>query len=287
MRIAISAESTIDLNQELLKEYDIHFIPFPIMIGDQMKFDGEVTSKEICEFMELTGTVARTAALNPKEYENYFEALLKDYDRIIHFSISSGISSTYEHAENGAKKFQGKVAIIDTRSLSTGEATLAIYAKRLLDKGTPFEEVINIVKERSHKVCTTFCFENVNYLHKSGRCSSVTAFGANLLKIRPQIVMNAEGKLESHKKFKGPVRKWVMDYVKSTLEEFNNPDHEVVFITESAIPKEVVQELTDYLYGVGFKKVYHTNPMATVTCYVGRNVLGILYINDGDHPIQA
>ncbi len=114
-------------------------------------------------------------------------------------------------------------------------------------------------------------------------------FGANLLHLRPQILMKTDtGKMESGKKFRGPVKKWCPDYVEETLKTFNNPDKEIVFITHTIYGEEdhkIVAWVKERLEREGFRHVYETYAGATISCHCGPNTLGILYLNDGEHPI--
>ena len=89
MKIAISAESTIDIPVELQKELDIHTIPFTVLLGEKAGLDGEITPPQIFEYVEKTNILPKTSAVNEYQYQEYFEGLLKEYDAIIHFSLSS------------------------------------------------------------------------------------------------------------------------------------------------------------------------------------------------------
>ena len=126
MKIAISAESTIDLTKELIEKYQIKILPFQIFLGDENKFDGEVTTDEIIEFVNKTGILPKTGAVNEMQFDEHFENLLKDYDAVIHFSLSSELSCAYSNAIRSMKNHKN-VFVIDTRTLSTGIALLAIY----------------------------------------------------------------------------------------------------------------------------------------------------------------
>ena len=98
MRIALSAESTIDLPRELLEKYDIHTTPFTILLGDEAKLDGEVPVPEIIEYVNKTGVLPKTSAVNQFQFKEHFDNLLKDYDAVIHFSLSSEISVACHNA---------------------------------------------------------------------------------------------------------------------------------------------------------------------------------------------
>ncbi len=281
MKIAISSDSSLDLTKELVLKYDIHVVPFAIIMGEDQYYDGEVTSKDLFAYTEKTSKLARTSAVNEMQSEEHFRKLLLDHDAIIHFTISSDMSASYQNAVKAAEKLEN-VYVIDSRTLSTGVALQAIYAKKLADKGLSPEEIVGKVKERIPFDQASFAIEAVNYLYKGGRCSGLAALGANLLHIRPQIVVK-NGKMGQGKKFRGPMNKWVKDYVEETLREYNNPDHSIIFITYSSATDEAVNYCIERLKKEGFKDIYPTNAGGTVSCHCGPGTLGILYFNDGDH----
>jgi len=285
MRIALSAESTIDCPKELLKEYGIQTVPFTLTMGDQSGLDGEATADELFAFTEKTGTLARTSAVNQFQFEEHFRSILKDFDSLIHFSLSSDLSSAYQNAVNVAseEEFKGKVRVVDTRSLSTGIALQAIYARKLIAKGLSAEEIYQAVLKRIPFDQASFSLESVNYLYKGGRCSYLAMIGANLLRLKPEIYVK-DGKMVPGKKYRGPMEKVAMDYVEDTLSIFNKPDLEEVFLTYSTAPAGLLEKIRNRLKKAGFKHIMTTRAGGTISCHCGPHCLGILYINDGsDH----
>lgn len=279
MKICISAESTIDLPESILKEFDIKTVPFTVLLGEKAGLDGVITPTEIFDYVDKTGVLPRTSAINEAQFEEYFTKLLKDYDEIIHFSLSSEISSACNNAFNVAKGLKN-VHIIDSRSLSTGIALEAIYASKLVKEGLKAEEIIEKVKERIPFNQTSFVLATVDYLHKGGRCSSLAKLGAQLFRIRPQIIM-ADGKMSPGKKYMGKQLGCVESYVKDTLEQFNNPDLDLVFVTHSQASPDMVEAAKKQLEAKGFKRIIETTAGATISSHCGPKCLGILYLNDG------
>lgn len=290
MKIALSVETACDLAKDLVAKYEVNVIPFTVTIGDRSDYDGIITGKDLIDYTLQSGNLGKTSAVNVSEFSDYFCKLLKEYDEVIHISLSSGISSACQNAMIASGDFEGKVHVIDSHSLSTGISLLAIYASKLIKAGKTSEEIVKLVEERIPYNQTSFCFETVDFLYKGGRCSAMARFGANLLKLRPQILMKADiGKMESGKKFRGPVRKWAMDYTEETLKTFNNPDKEVVFITHTIYGEEdlkVIDMVKERLVQEGFRTIYVTNAGATISCHCGPNTLGVLYMNDGDHIVE-
>lgn len=277
MKIAISAESTIDLPKELLEKYDIHTVPFTILLGDKLELDGELPPTEIFEFVNQSKILPKTSAVNEEQYKEHFNKILKDYDAIIHFSLSSEMSSAYQNAVRASENYEN-VYIIDTRSLSTGIAVQAIYAKKLVDQGLAFDVVVKKVEEIIPHTQASFVLKRLDYLYKGGRCSSLAYFGANLLGLKPQIIVK-DGKMGSYHKYRGTMQKVVADYCRDTLAEFNTPNLDVAFITYSTATDEMISVAETALKNAGFKNIYKTLAGATISSHCGESCLGILYIN--------
>ena len=280
MRIAVSAESTVDLTEELIREFDISVIPYTVILDNKTVADGEISPQEIFEYVDKNGILPKTTALNAYEYKEYFESLLKRYDAIIHIALSGEISSSCSHAVDAAKGLK-EVYIVDSKSLSTGIALLALYARELSNTGFSPEEIYKKVQNRVKSVQASFVIERLDYLFKGGRCNSLQLLGANILKIRPRITLK-DGKMLSDKKYRGPMWSVVEKYSEDILSEFNTPDLSRAFITYSTATPEMVEKAKQALINRGFKTVYETHAGCTVSSHCGANTLGILYFNDGE-----
>ncbi|MBQ7237141.1 MAG: DegV family protein [Clostridia bacterium] len=279
MKIAISTESTADLTKELIEENGFKIIAYPIQLGDKNCFDGEISTEEIISFVNQNKILPKTAAVNDYRFTEYFSELLKDYDAVIHFSLSSELSATYNNAVRSAKELKN-VYVVDTRSLSTGIALLALYAKKLVDQGKTAEEIYELCLKRVPFVQASFELKRLDYLYKGGRCNALTLFGANLLKIRPQIIVD-NGKMIPGKKYRGNFAHVVKNYCQDVLDKFNNPDLSVGFVTYTTADDEIIESAKEYLKERGFKNIYVTRAGGTITSHCGEDCLGILYINDG------
>lgn len=280
MKIAISAESTIDLNKELLNEFDIQIIPYQIQLGDKDGLDGEITTDEIISFVNEKGVLPKTAAINEYRYTEHFESLLKNYDAVVHFALSSGLSIACANAKRAAENLKN-VFVVDTQSLSTGIALLAIHARELANEGLSAKEIYEKCLARVPFVQASFELKRLDYLHKGGRCSGLTLLGANLLKIRPQIVVQ-DGKMIPGKKYRGNYNHVVKSYCQDVLEKYNTPDLSVGFVTYTTADEEVIETAKQYLKDRGFERIFVTRAGATITSHCGEDTLGILYINDGN-----
>lgn len=277
MKIAITAESTIDLPKELLEKYNIKTLPFTVILGDNEYKDGEITSADIFKFVEDNKILPKTSAINQAQYTEFFESVLKDYDAVVHFCLSSQISSACNNAKLASSEMKN-VYVVDTKSLSTGIALLAIYARELASDGKSAEEIAKLAEERTKDVQASFVVKKLDYLHKGGRCSSIALLGANLLSIRPEIVLN-DGKMISAKKYLGKMEKVIEKYCKDVLTENQNPDKKYAFVTYTTATDEMVNVAKTALNEAGFETIYETTAGATITSHCGENTLGILFLN--------
>ena len=279
-KIAISLDSACDLSKELIEKYDFKIIPFGVNLGDKFFYDGEISPEEIFEYADNNKTLPKTNAVNEESFKEHFAKILNDYDAIIHFDISSEMSSAYQNAVNASKNFKN-VYVVDSRTLSTAISLEAIYAKKLTETMDDPAKIVELVKKRIPAVQTSFIIERLDYLYKGGRCSGLALLGANLLKIRPEIeVLN--GNMKNTEKFRGKMADCVTKYCRATLEKYNHPDKSVIFITHSVADKELVDAAKAVVSEYGFENVYETTAGCTVSSHCGKNTLGILYINDGE-----
>ena len=109
----------------------------------------------------------------------------------------------------------------------------------------------------------------------------LSMFGANLLKIRPQLQL-VNGKIVPTEKYRGKMNAVLIKYIDNVLEKYNNPDTTRCFITHSNADPTMVEEIVEYVKSKNlFKEVIESTANATVYTHCGQGTLGILYINDG------
>lgn len=280
MKIAISVETTADLTKEILAEKDIKVVPFNILLGDQTVIDGEVTSEDIIEFVNKNKILPKTSAINEYTFTEHFEGILKDYDAVVHFSLSSKLSCACENAMKAADKLKN-VYVVDTQSLSTGISLLALYAYDLVEQGLSAKEIQEKCIARIPSIQASFALKRVDYLYKGGRCSVLSFLGANLLRICPQIIVK-DGKMIAGKKYRGNYKHVVENYCHDVLDEFNTPDRKRAFVTYTTATDDVISVAIESLKNAGFEQIFITRAGGTITSHCGENCLGILYLNDGN-----
>ena len=274
--IAISAESTIDLPKEILNKYDIHTVPFTVIMGDKDYLDGEIKNEDLFKFVNMNKILTMTSAVNEYQYENHFKTLLKDYDAVIHISLSSKLSSAYTNACNVASQFDN-VYVVDSTTLSTGIALLAIKACIWASEGKDAKTIKQLLENTKSRVQASFVLDKLDYLYKGGRCSALSVFGANLLRIKPQIILK-DGKMQVGKKYVGSFESCAKKYIDDTLKKYDTFDYTTAFFTYTTTSQSIKDYAIKKLKDVGFKNVYTTTAGSTISSHCGPNTLGILFV---------
>jgi len=277
-KIVISADTTCDIPQALQEKYNIKTVPLYITFGDESFLDGiEITPDEVYKRYEEEGVLPKTSAISIGDFTEYFTALLKEADRVIHFSLSSGLSCTYQNACLAAEEFPGQVFVLDTLNLSTAQTLMVLHAAELLEEGKTAEEIAGLMPEYINRVDASFIIESLEFLHKGGRCSTLAALGANLLSIKPCIQVQ-NGKMDVGKKYRGKFKIVLQKYIDETLAT-GNFDTKRIFVTHAGCSDEIVDMAVSAVRDTGiFDEVLLSRAGCTISSHCGPNTLGILFV---------
>lgn len=277
-KVIISTDSTADLSPEIVQRFDIRVFHLPIVIGDETKRDGlTIHTTDIFDYKERTGNLTKTSAANVAEYEEYFRKLSENGELVIHFTISSDMSSSYRNACIAADEV-GSAFVIDSRNLSTGIGLLVLKACDLRDSGMEAVAIANKIRSITNKVRASFVLDTLEYMKKGGRCSSVVALGANLLKLKPCIEV-IDGKMEVAKKYRGKINEVYKQYILDHLPEKSKLDTTRVFITSTCVYDDSAKQMAKMVEEMGvFDEVFETTAGCSVSVHCGPGTLGILFI---------
>lgn len=281
-KVKITCDSTCDLSPELLDKYGIKVNPLCVTMDDEAFRDGvDATPDDIYAFFERTGRLAKSTATNIADYTDFFEANLEEDTEIIHFVISSEMSTTYRNACLAAEDV-GNVYPVDSRNLSTGSGLLVLKACEMAESGMSAEDIIEEINTLIPKVDASFVIDNLTYLHKGGRCSALSALGANLLKLKPCIEV-AGGTMGVGKKYRGKFEVILKEYVADRLENLDDLDLSRVFVTHAGVDMEIVTAVAEAVKETApFKELLITRAGCTVSAHCGRNTLGVLFIRKSE-----
>lgn len=277
--IIITSDSTVDLSPELRERYNIKYIPLSVTLGDKTYRDGvDIHPDDIYEYQSKTGQFPKTSAINVDEAISFFKPFVDDGKTVIHFGISSEMSSSYNNCRIAAEELSN-VYVIDNKNLSTGSGLLVIAAAEMVNDGLSAEEIVERINELVPCSDASFIANDIDYLYKGGRCTAVEMFGANLLKLKPCIQVK-DGKMGVSKKYRGKFEDILKQYVD---EKLSNPDDIIpdrVFVTHAGCKPEVLEAVVNQVKAKGiFKEVFLTRAGCTISSHCGPNTLGVLFVH--------
>ena len=276
MKISITADSTCDIPQGIREKNDIEIIPFGVMLGEELRRDGvDVEPQDLYDYVEKTKELPKTSAINEIEYQELFERKLKQCDVLIHFCLSSEISSAYSNAKRASEKFEN-VYVVDTKSLSSGSGLLVLSCVDKINEGKDLDTILREINEEIPKVQASFLIDTLKYLHKGGRCSGVAKLAATLLFLKPRISL-VDGKMEVTKKYMGGISGCLVKYCKDMLDEVK-PNKKRVFVTYSSPVDPAREIIVQKLKDEGFEEIIECSACSTICTHCGPKTLGVLYI---------
>ena len=247
-------------------------------MGDKTYRDGvDIDPDYIYKYHEENGVLPKTSAANISEMIDFFRPFVEEGYAIVHFTISSKMSSTYQNSLIAAEEFED-VYVVDSANLSTGEGLLVLRAAEMAQAGADAKEIFDTVSALVPYVDASFVIDSLEYLHKGGRCSALAALGANLLKLKPCIQVK-DGGMGVCKKYRGKYIQTLREYVAERLTDYSDIELDRVFVTHAGCDPEVVEEVVDLVKKTApFKEVVVSRAGCTISSHCGANTLGVLYV---------
>ena len=282
-KVIITTDSTADLSIELIEKNEIVVSPLYINLGETSYADNgtDIVPDDIYKYVKESGKTPTTSANPIGNYTEFFKKFVDEGYDVVHFNLSANFSCTHQNALLAAEDFDN-VYVVDTRNLSTGSGLLVLKAAELAKEGKSASEIAEEIKGLTSKVDASFVLDDLTYLHKGGRCSSVAKLGANLLKLKPCIQVK-DGAMGVAKKYRGDYKICVKQYIQDKLAEIDNIDTKRIFITHTACSDEIVNLAVEIVKASGsFDEILETTAGCTITTHCGPNTLGILFFRKTD-----
>lgn len=281
MSVKILSDSTCDLSKELVEKYGIEILPLHIVLGEKEYLDGvELGPDQIYEWSDENKTTPKTSAASITDVMDVYEKYEKEYDELVVFSISGKMSTTVNVMRMAAEEMEieDRVFVVDSENLSTGSGLLVLEAAIMAQEGKSAQEIVDAITELKPRVRASFVVDTLTYLHRGGRCSGVAALAGSALKLHPKIMVE-EGAMKPDKKYRGKMKKVILDYAKEMEPQILSAKKDRVFITHSGCEAEVIESVKEYLESLNyFDEILITRAGGVVSSHCGPGTLGVLFI---------
>lgn len=197
MSVKIIIDSASDIDAEEAEKLGVVLIPMQIKFKDKEYADGvNLSHREFFEKLIESAELPKTSQINPFRFEEEFKRATADGSEVLAITISSKLSASFSSAREAAKKFGGKVRVVDSLNASLGERLLCLHALKLAHMGAGADEIAKELDGVKGNIRFIAVLSTLKYLKKGGRISALTAFTGEMLSIKPVVgVIGGEVKL--------------------------------------------------------------------------------------------
>lgn len=278
--VRIITDSTNDLTKELLDKMGVTVLPLYVNFGVESYKDGiEITTEKLYEKVKEKNELPKTAAVSVADFIAYFKDIIDKGDEIVFTGISSEMSTTYNNAKMAASELEAedKIFVVDSRNLSTGIGLLVLKAVKDRDKGLSAKEIAENMKRNTSLVLSQFAIEQMDYLHKGGRCSGVAAFAASLLRIKP-IIEVRNGKMDVQAKPIGKIKVALDRMFNQLVSDKDRLDRDHILLTHSIAPESAAYLTEKIKNEFPDVDLIETVAGCVISSHCGPGTIGILYM---------
>ncbi len=206
MKIGLVTDSTCDLNDEIISEYNITVIPLKVHFGTENFIDKvEIDSAKFFKKIESSPHIPKTSKPSKHDFLKEYKKMLKKYDKIISIHVSKGLSGTYESAELAAQELaEDQIEVINSSSISLGLGFQVLLVAKLIENNYECKEIISKIKKAKDKISCIFTVEDLTYMKEGGRIGKARAFLGTIFNINPIIEISPKtGKVNPLDKIRG------------------------------------------------------------------------------------
>lgn len=289
MALKIITDSACDLPKEIIKEYDLHVIPTPVVIEGEDFFDGETIFPAKFYKTLREGRDVKTYHVNSFMFRENFEPYAKDGDEVIYICFSTGIAGTFNAANIAKGELEEeypefRLTIVDSKCASIGMGLVVYKAVQMLRNGVEKETILEAIQYNCDHMEHVVTVETLEYLYKGGRLSRGSAIAGGLLDIKPIIEMDDDGALVAIEKVRGRNRslKRCVEIVGERGAILNQQTIGLVHGDDYETLKKVREMLTAQY---GCKEFLENYVGCAIGAHTGPGIIGITFLNE-DSPYE-
>lgn len=267
--LKILTDSSSNLTQREAEEWEITLLPLTISFGTEEFRDGiDLQAGEFYEKLTASAELPHSSQLTEAQVEEAVVAARKEGDEVLILVLSSALSGSYERCKAVADRFDG-VSVYDTRCTTVMQKMLVAEAVKNADKSAA--EVVTILNALRPKIRLYAALDTLEYLGKGGRLSKTSALLGSLLKIKPVITINTEGKVELIAKQFGMNKSigYIASKVKTENIDFTRPVYLIYTMNDGNAETLLTKT------GIAYSEKSNICPV--IGTHIGPNAAGLVY----------
>lgn len=194
--IRIFTDTSANLPTSLISRHGIEVVPFSYTVNGE---PGTLDGKEFYEAMRQ-GAMVKTSMVNIATFMTPMREALERGEDVLYIGMSGGISGTAHAATVATSELREefpdrRIAAVDTLAASLGEGLLVLKAVAWRDEGKDFSEICERLEDEKKRMCQYFTVDDLEYLKRGGRISKLASVVGTVLKIKPILTGDHEGKI--------------------------------------------------------------------------------------------
>ncbi|MCT3399417.1 DegV family protein [Lentilactobacillus hilgardii] len=280
MKTAVITDSASYLDKKLAAQYNIKVLPITVIFGTEQYQDGvNITSHEFLEKLASADKLPTTAQVTMQQMQDAFDELsAAGYDEVICVNLSSGITSFYENLVAYSKTVKNiSVYPFDSKIASAGEADLALLAGTMAQNGENAKTILPRLIDLRDSIHVSLVVDSLDHLMRTGRISSTSAFVGNLLRIKPMLTFDDNGKivpLGKARTMKQALAK-ILDEIENSLSDIDGQLRiSVADADNPKLSKQWVTEIKERFPNAAIS-TYQISPAITV--HTGEKAMGVVW----------
>lgn len=190
--IALITDSTCDIPDELLQQYDIGMVPANVIWGNQILRDRlDISAAEFYRRLETDPEFPKTAHATPEEFRlAYEEAHARGAQEVVIITVSSAMSGTYNAALLGAKAVRFPVTVVDAKGPTMTIGWQVLAAARAREAGGDVRAMVEAAERARRNMAQWVSLDTLEYLYKGGRIGNATRLIGTVLNIKPLVFID-------------------------------------------------------------------------------------------------
>jgi DegV family protein with EDD domain len=271
----IITDSTSDMGVALATQFGIQVVPLIVNLGGRAYQDGvDLDASQLFGLIDRLNTLPTTSAPSLGVFQEVFAGA----EEGVFIGISSRLSGTVNQARSAVQEGGAPIRVVDSLTLSTGIALLALLAADLRDAGCGAAEIEREVLRARSRVRVSFVLETLKFLVMGGRCTALQSVMASVLAIRPVITCSPDGALGVKDRVRGNRRRSLNALVSDFRANADHIDLRRVFITHSGCPGDAA-ELAQELRAIApMGELLITEAGTVISSHCGPGTIGVLYL---------
>lgn len=282
-KIALVTDSTCDLSQDIIDDYQINMLPININFGDNHYLDKvTIQPEQFYTLLKENKDYPKSSQVNEKSFTNLYSHLASHYDSIISIHLSDKLSGTFNSSQKAAraisKEFNKPISVINSKNLSGALGLVVFRTAKAIESGYSHDQVVNMAQNWTNNLKIFVSVRSIKYLVRGGRVSAVRGLIARILNINPIVSIDESGKaIVFDKSFNQRANmEKVMGYITKISQEKNIWNYIVLHANNDYAAKwysEKMEALTD-------KKpasVVNISPIVGANAGIGAASVALLY----------